>query len=147
MAEQGNVGVERKRVPVEQGLFTWPSDDPRLIGSKCGDCGEVVFPAQPMCPNCCTRTTEELLLSKRGKLYSYAIQRARPPSPSYRGGDPFLPYGVGEVELPEGVIITSVLAESDPEKLKIGMDMELVVDRFFGDEAGNEVVSFKFKPV
>jgi uncharacterized OB-fold protein len=32
--------------------------------------------------------------------------------------------------LPEGVIITSVLTENDPEAFKIGMEMELVIERF-----------------
>jgi hypothetical protein len=89
---------------------------------------------------------ERLLLSRRGKLYSFTIQRHQPPPP-YRGPDPFTPYGAGEVELPEGVIITSVLTESNPEALKIGMEMELVIERFFDDGEGNEVVCYKFKPV
>lgn len=140
-------GSEKKQVPVEEGLFTWPSEEPRLIGSRCNVCGEVTFPAQKVCPNCTSDNTEELLLSRRGTLYSFTIQRHRPPSPPYRGMDPFVPYGVGEVELPEGVIVTSALTESDPEALKIGMEMELLVEKFFEDDEGSDVVSYKFKPV
>ena len=40
------------RVPVAEGVFTWPSDDPRLIGSRCAACGIVTFPAQASCPRC-----------------------------------------------------------------------------------------------
>ena len=28
-----------EQVAIEEGLFTWPSDDPRLLGSQCQDCG------------------------------------------------------------------------------------------------------------
>ncbi len=27
-------------------IFTWPDDDPRLLGSRCGKCVAVTFPAQ-----------------------------------------------------------------------------------------------------
>ena len=37
---------------VAEGLFTWPSDEPRLIASKCCDCATVTFPRQASCPNC-----------------------------------------------------------------------------------------------
>ena len=33
-----------KQIPIAPGLFTWPSNDPRLLGSKCGVCGVVTFP-------------------------------------------------------------------------------------------------------
>ncbi len=29
------------RVPVADGVFTWPSDEPRLIGSRCVACSQV----------------------------------------------------------------------------------------------------------
>ena len=51
-----------------------------------------------------------------------------PKSPPYPGtaGD-FVPYGVGYVELPGQVRVEARLTESDPAKLRIGMEMELVL--------------------
>jgi uncharacterized OB-fold protein len=72
---------------------------------------------------------ERLLLGRVVKLCSFTIQRHQPPPP-YRGLGPFIPYGVGEVELPGGVIITSVLTENDPEAFKIGVEMGLVIESF-----------------
>ena len=40
------------QVPVAEGIFTWPSDEPQLIGSRCAACGIVTFPAQDSCPRC-----------------------------------------------------------------------------------------------
>ena len=141
---------EKKQVPIHEGLFTWPSDDPLLIGSKCKNCGEVAFPAQDSCPRCCERDVDEISLSKRGKLWTWTIQAFPPKAPPYVGPDTaetFVPYGVGYVELPEGMMVESRLKENDPERLTIGMEMELVIEKFNEDEEGNDVMIFAFKSV
>ncbi len=46
------------RVPVAEGLFTWPSEEPRLIGSELD--GVISFPARPGEP--------ERMLATRGTL-------------------------------------------------------------------------------
>ena len=35
----------------------------------------------------------------------------------------------------------------DPEAIKIGMDVELVIEKLGEDEQGNEVMTYKFRPV
>lgn len=135
-----------KRVLIGQHLFTLPgtlSEEPRLIGSKCNNCGEVVFPAQTGCPNCCSEGMTEILMGPRGKLFSFS-NVCMPVPTGYRGP---VPYGVGLVDLPEGARVVAHLTESDPAKLKIGMDMVLVIGRLFDDEEGNEVIGFEFKPL
>ncbi len=136
----------KQQKPIKPGLFEWPAAEPRLVGSRCRQCGEVRFPADLFCPQCCTESTEEIRLSRRGRLYSFTVQRFQPPPP-YRGPNPFVPYGVGMIELPEGLRITSVLEESDPDRLRVGMAMELVITKFFEDDEGNDVLAYKFKPV
>ena len=64
----------------------------------------------------------------------------------------FKPYGVGYVELPspdggDGVIVESRLTVSDPAKIRIGMEMELVLFPFTTDDAGNDIITFAFAPV
>ena len=53
------------RVPVADGVFTWPADDPQLIGSRCTACGIVTFPAQDSCPRCASTDMAEHLLARR----------------------------------------------------------------------------------
>lgn len=134
----------KKQVPIRAGLFEWREGEAHLIGSWCRQCGEVTFPANPFCPQCCVETTDNISLSRRGTLYSFTIQRFKPPPP-YRGPEPFVPYGVGMIELPEGLRVTAVLEENDPDRLRVGMAMELVISPFFEDEEGNEVLGYKFK--
>jgi uncharacterized OB-fold protein len=115
-------------VPVADGLFTWPDERPRLIGSRHPQTGAVSFPAADAGAG-----EERILLSRTGTLFTWTTQQFVPPAPPYAGEtDPesFVPYAVGYVELPEGVLVEGRLTESDPDKLTIGQEMELVVMPF-----------------
>jgi len=137
------------RVPVAEGIFTWPADDPELIGSKCADCGIVTFHAQDSCPRCASMSMTEQRLARRGRLWAWTTQEFPPPSPPYAGptGRDFVPFGVGYVVLPGEVKVETRLTEADPAVLTPGMDMELVLVPFRTDDDGNEVVTFAFRPV
>ncbi len=144
------MAVAKKQIPIQEGLYTWPSDRPQLIAGKCKDCGEITFPRQDACPSCTGRNAEEVLLSTRGVLWTFTIQRFPPPAPPYIGNadrETFVPFGVGYVELPEGIRVETRLTESDPEKLRIGMEMELVIGEFVEDEDGNGLMTFAFQPL
>ena len=140
------VSLKGTQILMEEGLFevpSSPSDEPHLIGSKCKNCGEVVFPKQVGCPNCCSESTEEILIGPSGKLYTFTNVNHPVPA-GYKGP---IPYGVALVDLPEGARIVAYLTESEPDKLKIGMEVTLVIDKMFEDEEGNEIIGFKFKPL
>ena len=134
---------------IAEGLFTWPSNSPRLLGSRCQDCHRVDFPAKSCCSACCSQSVEIEELPARGTLWTWTVQGFMPKSPYNSGETPetFRPYGVGYVELPGAVIVEGRLTESDPEKLKIGMEMEVVFDVWNTDEEGCELINFAFQPV
>jgi len=137
-----------KAVPVREGLFTtplYPLEEVRIVGSKCSNCGEVMLGQALSCSNCTCEDTKFISMSNRGKLWTYTVIRHRPPG-SYRGPDPFVPFAEGLVELPEGLRVLSVL-DCEIDKLKIGMELELVVYKLYENEDGNDVIAFKFKPV
>lgn len=139
----------KKLVPIREDLFAaplWPLEQVRLRGSRCRSCGETFLGKRPACENCQSEDLEELALSKRGKIYSYTIQRYRPPG-DYIGPDPFVPFAVGLIELPEGLRILSSLKDCDVDSVKIGMDVELEVEKLHQDPEGNAVITFRFKPV
>jgi len=139
----------KKQVLVMEGVFTWPSEKPQLIGNRCKSCGTCYFPVTFRChdPACQGEEMEEIHLSPGGKLWSYTIEYY-PLPPPYKAPAEFKPFGIGEVEFSEGVRIAGVIIDCDAEKdLKIGMDMELVFEKYFDDEEGNEVIGWKFRPV
>jgi uncharacterized OB-fold protein len=137
------------QVPVADGLFTWPADEPQLIGSECRACGIITFPTQDSCPRCASTDMDEHLLARRGRLWAWTTQDFPPPAPPYSGptGKDFVPFGVGYVELPGEVKVETRLTVADPAALEIGMEMELTVVPFRTDDDGNEIVGFAFRPV
>ena len=125
---------------VAEGLFTWPSDEPRLIASRRD--GVLSFPARP--------GEEHVLLSPRGTLWGFTTQQFRPPSPPYDGDDTaetFVPYALGYVELPGELLVQARFTESDPDRLRIGQEMELRIVPYTTRPDGTEVLTFAFAPV
>jgi uncharacterized OB-fold protein len=137
------------QIPIAEGLFTWPSNDPRLIGSKCVNCGIVTFPAQSSCAACSGTETESIELARRGTLWTYTIQCFLPNRPPYDGPETpetFKPYGVGYIELPDQTRVEARIKTNDVDKLEVGMEMELVIEKYI-ERGGKDIVSFFFQPV
>jgi uncharacterized OB-fold protein len=135
-------------VAVADGIFTLKDGQPVLIGSRCTNCDNHMFPRQDGCPRCMFNEQEDVELATRGTLWTWTVQAFPPKSPPYLGpvGDDFEPYGVGYVELPGQLRVEARLTESDPEKLQIGMDMEIVPHVLCTDDDGNDVVTYAFAP-
>jgi uncharacterized OB-fold protein len=125
-------------VMVRDGLF---SADGALLGSRCTNCGSALFPRVDSCTYCATEDPEPVELSTTGTLWSWTAVTA--PPPGYRGE---VPFGIGIVELPEGVRVIARLTESDPSTLHAGQVMECRVVRLHTDDEGNDVVTYAFAP-
>lgn len=133
----------KKGVLVDSKLFARrPDGTVEVVGSRCGKCGRVYFPKKKACVDCMVwDDLEEVPLSKKGKLVSYSVSR-----------DPLrgfpIPYAFGYVMLPEGIMIYSLFTECEPfeEKLKIGMDMEMVIGYMMTDRYENDIICYKFRP-
>ena len=137
------------QVPIAEGLFTWPSNDPRLIGSRCSNCGVVTFPAQTSCAACSGTETENIELERRGTLWTYTLQCFLPNRPPYDGPETpetFEPFAVGYVELPDQTRVQTRIKTRDVERLHVGMEMELVVEKYI-ERDGKDVVAYFFTPV
>jgi uncharacterized OB-fold protein len=130
-----------ERVLVREGLFT-DEPSPALLGSRCDHCGSSSFPRSDTCPFCATEDPAPVELSRRGRLWAWTAVTA--PPPGYLGE---VPYGIGVVELPEGVRVIGRLTESDPAALSPEQEMELRVVPLGRDESGNDVVTYAFAPV
>lgn len=129
-------------------ISTWPDEDPRLIGSRCGGCGATTFPVQERCPRCSLGEMSDVLLPRRGTVVAWTTQ-GFPPGAPYAGptGKDFVPFGVGLVQLDDVIRVEGRLTENDPAKLQFGQEVELTMVPLTTDEDGNEVVTFAFRPV
>jgi uncharacterized protein len=121
-------------------------EGPRLLGSRCQECGAVAFPARRSCPRCTGQDTEEHLLAPSGTLWGFTIQGVPPKTPYLAADAPFQPFGVGYVNLADEVLVESRLQATSPEQLHIGMPMDLVVVPFHVSESGEEQLTYAFAP-
>src|SRR3989454_10199742 len=135
----------RPRVPIKAGYFTVPDDPaepPRLLGTRCEDCGEHFFPRRRVCARCLSERTVEVLLAPRGTLYSYTFVHF-PLFGSMRVEH--IGYGVGQVDLTEGPRVQLPLAGKQ-EDYRIGQTLEAELEAL-REEGDDDVVIVRFRPV
>lgn len=123
-------------------MFAETSGGPALAGQKCRDCGKIAFPRKRVCPACFGENLDEQLLSRTGVLHTFTCTHV---------GAPHLPspYLLGFVDVPEGIRLLSLLVDCDPweEVLQAGMPMEMVLGPLMRDASGEELYTYKFRPV
>jgi len=135
-----------RRIPALNDLFEVDAEGARLLSARCNECGTYFFPryhAQHR-PGCSRKSVENVLLSKRGKLASYTIQRYMCPPPFKTSGD-ITPYGIGLAEFPEGIQIAGLIVESDLDALEIGQEVETTTYTLYQDEDGRDVLTWAFR--
>jgi uncharacterized OB-fold protein len=125
---------------VREGLFT-DGDPPALLASRCTNCGRYLFPRVDTCTYCASEETEPVDLAGPGTLWAWTAVTAAPPG--YEGA---VPFGIGVVELPEGIRVHTRLTESDPSSLAAGQPMVLRVVPLHQDDEGRDVVTYAFAP-
>lgn len=138
---------EKQPIPVKQGLVSSTLGDGGeidLLGSQCNGCGEASIGTNAICLNCGGTAMEEIIFSRQGVLWTYTIVRHRPPG-EYLGFEDFQPFGLGLVELPEGVRVMVPL-EGDVDRFHIGMQMQLKPWILSASE-DKSYLAFRFAPV
>lgn len=141
--------MEKAQVPAIEGWFTNEAK-PHLLGSRCTRCRSYFFPKETLfCrnPGCAGTEFEEVPLSRTGKLWSFTTNHYAPPAP-YVSPEPFVPYTVAAVELDaeKMVVLGQLAAGVDPTSLKVGMDVELVLETLYEDEKAEHLV-WKWRPL
>lgn len=128
----------RKKVFIRDDLFKETPDGVVLVGNKCPACGRAFYPKADFCTQCLNKELEELVLSKRGALYTYTITRV--PVGRYP-----IPHAIGMITLPEKVRLTTPLIMGEKE-FKIGQEMEMEITTLWSEE-DRDVIGYKFKAV
>jgi uncharacterized OB-fold protein len=143
------VAMSETATPVVEGWFT-SGEQPALLGSRCRECRATYFPpAEGFCrnPACQGESFEPVPLSRRGTVWSYTDARYQPPAPYIPAGDPYVPFALAAVELPEGLVVLGQLAEGyGVADVRVGSEVELVVETLYVDESGARTV-WRWLPV
>ena len=116
-----------------------------LLGQRCRQCQVCVFGPAIFCQACSSDDLESVQLSRQGTLYSFTVVRVPP-----AGWPGKVPYTLGEVELPEGPHVLAEIIDNDPDRLKLGMAMELALERISIAESnkglGKVLAIYKWRP-
>ncbi|MET3960810.1 putative OB-fold protein [Marmoricola sp. OAE513] len=134
--------------PAIEGWFT-DGAEPALLGSKCTTCSTVFFPkTSGYCKNpaCDGEEFADTELSRTGRIWSYTDAQYQPPPPYIPASDPYVPFALAAVELPEGLVILGQVADGFGVKdIKVGDEVELVVETLYTDETG-ERTTWRWRP-
>ncbi len=140
------------RVPAVEGWFTTGDDGaaPALLGSRCERCGTYAFPGEAsFCrnPDCDSTSFETVELSRQGRIWSYTDARYQPPPP-YVAADPYVPFCLAAVELAAEklVVMGQVVAGVRVDDLKVGDEVELVIDTLYSED-GQDYLVWKWRPL
>jgi uncharacterized OB-fold protein len=130
--------MSKPRVPIRDGYFAEEADGGHLIASRCKSCSRLYFPPLQRCPECYGKDMEEVKLNGKGKLYTYTVVQM--PVSHYKP-----PFALAWVELPEGIRVFTQLKNWEDTELKIGMDMDMIIDTLWEEEE-KVVYGYKFQP-
>jgi len=95
----------------------------KLMGARCNRCGAVLIPPKPICPSCSSREFTWIELDNRGKLATYTIIHVAPAQ-----FQSVAPYAFGIIELKDGLRLPGMIRGLEPEKVKVGMELEVDFD-------------------
>lgn len=133
--------------PAIEGWFT-TGPEPTLTGSRCTTCESVYFPPVgegAFCRNPACDGTEfaTSALARRGRIWSYTDAQYQPPAPYVPASDPYEPFALAAVELPEGITVLGQVAQGyGVADLRVGAEAELVVETLHDD-----LLVWRWKPV
>ncbi|HUF85019.1 MAG TPA: OB-fold domain-containing protein [Acidimicrobiia bacterium] len=141
--------MAKTKTPAIEGWFT-SGDEPALVGSRGKETGSYFFPkgvAFSRNPAAPAEELEEVELGRRGRVWSFTTNHYSPPEP-YVAPDPFVPYTIVAVELPEEqmVVLGQLADDADPAALKVGAEVELVLGTLYEDD-DHEYEVWKWRPV
>lgn len=126
--------------PIRPDLFVG-GDQPRLVGTRDRETGEVFFPAEAMNPVTMREgTLERHEFDGGGTLVAWTvIGRGMPGFDS--------PYALGTIQLDAGPGFIGQLHDWQGKALTRGMRVKLAVARIKAEKDGSEVIGPKFVPV
>jgi uncharacterized protein len=130
--------------PVVDEILQVDEAGPHLLASTCQDCDTVYFPPVLSCrnPDCAGKTIVPSQLGGAGVLFSFTIQRYRPPA--LFALDPWEAYAIGSVDLAGGVRVMGII-QAPFDQLNPGLAVRLSTSQLNDGDDG-PVVTHVFVP-
>ncbi|MDX1873891.1 Zn-ribbon domain-containing OB-fold protein [Mycolicibacterium sp. 120266] len=121
--------------------FFWSGlKDGELRIQRCTSCSTLRVPPRPMCGRCQSLDWDYVISTGRGTVYSFVMPQYPPL--------PFLeyPYVVALIELEESVRLVSNLTGIEPDRIEVGMPVEVYYETFSALPSGDELTLHQFRP-
>lgn len=99
----------------------------KLLLQRCANCGAYRHPPSPTCPQCLSAAHDWVAASGRGTVYTFTVVRE-----ARRGWEALTPYVLAVIALDEGPRILTNLGDVAPEKVAIGMPVEVMFEALDG---------------
>ncbi len=116
-----------------------------LAGSKCGKCSKLSFPSAMICRDCGSTAADDFYFSGNGKLVTYTVIRQQlndsNEKSSLIAANPCI---IGIVQLDEGPMITSQIADSEPDAMETGKPVKAVFRRI-SEEGEEGLIRYGYK--
>jgi uncharacterized OB-fold protein len=109
----------------------------KLMIQRCSTCGTVMWPVKTRCINCLRTELTWVQASGQGSLYSLVLMH----QVYHPGFASEVPYNIAEVDLAEGLRITTNIVGCSNDQLRIGMPLEATFEAIT-----DEITLPKFKP-
>ncbi len=121
MSDEKPRGKFFMRAPEGSDAFFDAAREGKLLIQRCVACGEHQFYPRQVCVHCGSSDVDWVEASGKGKLHTFAVihQQGMP------GWRDETPYVAAVIDLAEGPRMTSVVVETDPGDVRIGMDVEV----------------------
>jgi len=107
----------------------------RVMGTRCGDCGQIFFPPRADCCQCLGSNTEWFEVSGPGKLVTYSRLKY---APTGFGDD--LPYCIAVLDYGDYKVFGRIAGNVPEEDICVGMAMKTVVS-----ELPNRQLNYVFR--
>ncbi|MBU0991020.1 MAG: Zn-ribbon domain-containing OB-fold protein [Proteobacteria bacterium] len=101
----------------------------KLLIQTCNECGAKIFYPRKFCPECWSKDLGWIEAKGTARVYSFTITRDMV-EPKFM---PDLPYVLAMVDLDEGIRMMTRIVECDHDKIRIGMDVEVVFEDISDD--------------
>ncbi len=104
----------------QDSAFFWEGvEKDELRIQRCGACKELRHPPRPTCPRCHSFDWDSVLSSGNGEVYSFIVHH-HPPVYGFE-----ISFAIALIELEEGTRIVGNLPGVAPEKVRVGMPVEV----------------------
>ena len=126
-------------VPTKETATYWDGcRNHKLLIQQCTKCGKYQFFPRIICTGCMSSQVEWVQSSGQGKVVSFTIMH-RPISEAYAAE---APYVIALIKLDEGPTMMSNIVQLDPNKVVVGMKVEVVFEDW-----SEEISIPKFRPL